>query len=47
LIILAQALMASPALVFIIVGGRTGPGFLPLRDASFFIDHVERVSPAT
>jgi glycosyltransferase involved in cell wall biosynthesis len=46
LIILAQALMASLALVFIIVGGRTGTGFLPLRDASFFIDHVERVSPA-
>ncbi len=46
LIILVQALMASLALVFIIVGGRTGTGFLPLRDASFFIDHVERVSPA-
>jgi hypothetical protein len=45
-VILAQALIASLALVFIIVGGRAATGFLPLRDASFFIDHVERVSPA-
>jgi hypothetical protein len=45
-VILAQALIASLALVFIIVGGRAATGFLPLRDASFFVDHVERVSPA-
>jgi glycosyltransferase involved in cell wall biosynthesis len=43
LVILAQALMASLALVFIIVGGRTATGFLPIRDASFFVDRVEEV----
>jgi hypothetical protein len=46
LIILAQALVAAIALVFIIVSGRTVTGFLPIRDASFFIDRVEQVSPA-
>ena len=45
LIVLAQALIVSLALVFIIVSGRAATGFLPLRDAEFFIDRVEQVRP--
>lgn len=42
-IVLAQALIVSLALVFIIVSGRAASGFIPLRDAAYFIDHVEQV----
>jgi len=42
-IVLAQALIVSLALVFIIVSGRAAPSFLPLRDAAYFIDRVEQV----
>lgn len=45
-IVLVQALMVSLALVFIIASGRTAAGFLPLRDAPFFVDRVEQVIPA-
>jgi hypothetical protein len=45
LIVLAQALIVSLALVFIIVSGRAAPAFLPIRDAPFFIDRAERVFP--
>ncbi len=45
LVILIQALVVSLALVFIIVAGRAAPSFLPIRDAPFFIDHVEKMSP--
>ena len=41
LIILAQALIVLLALVFIIISGRAGSSFVPIRDASLFIDHVE------
>jgi hypothetical protein len=44
LIVLAQALIVSLALVFIIVSGRGASGFLPIRDASYFIDRVEQVA---
>ena len=43
LIVVAQALIVSLALVFIIVNGRAVPSFLPIRDAAFFIDRVERI----
>lgn len=43
LIVLAQALIVSLALVFIIVNGRGNAGFLPIRDAIYFIDRVEPV----
>ena len=43
LIVVAQALIVSLALVFIIVNGRAVPSFLPIRDAIFFIDRVERI----
>lgn len=46
MIILAQALVVSIALVFIIISGRATPGFLPIRDAAWFIDRVEQVVPA-
>jgi hypothetical protein len=42
-----QLMIVSLALVFIIVSGRAGVSFLPIRDAAFFIDRVERVAPAT
>jgi hypothetical protein len=45
-IALVQLMIVSLALVFIIVSGRAGPSFLPIRDAAFFIDRVERVAPA-
>ena len=44
LIVLAQALIVSLALVFIIVNGRAMPTFLPIRDAAFFIERVEQVN---
>jgi glycosyltransferase involved in cell wall biosynthesis len=43
LIVVAQALIVSLALAFIIVNGRAVPSFLPIRDAAFFIDRVERL----
>ncbi|HEY7334899.1 MAG TPA: glycosyltransferase [Bryobacteraceae bacterium] len=46
LIVLAQALTVSLALVFIIVSGRAVPSFLPIRDAAFFIDRVEQIAAA-
>ncbi|HLH42744.1 MAG TPA: glycosyltransferase [Bryobacteraceae bacterium] len=46
LIVLVQTLMVSLALAFIIASGRTAAGFLPLRDALFFVDRVEQVIPA-
>jgi polyisoprenyl-phosphate glycosyltransferase len=46
LIVLAQALMISLALAFIIASGRAAAGFLPLRDAAVFVDRVEQVVPA-
>ncbi len=46
LIIMAQALSASLALVYVIVSGRAELSFLPIRDAGFFIESVEQVSPA-
>jgi glycosyltransferase involved in cell wall biosynthesis len=46
LIVLAQALIVSVALVFIIVSGRGTSSFLPIRDAAYFIDRVEQVVPA-
>lgn len=45
-IIMAQALIVSVALVFIIVSGRAAPSFIPIRDASLFADRVEIVVPA-
>jgi len=45
-IVLAQALIVSLALVFIIASGRTAAGFLPLRDAPLFVDRIEQVIPA-
>jgi hypothetical protein len=46
LIAVVQLMIVSLALVFIIVSGRAGASFLPIRDAVFFIDRVERVAPA-
>jgi len=43
LIVLAQALIVSLALVFIIVNGRGNSSFLPIRDAGYFIDRVDQV----
>jgi polyisoprenyl-phosphate glycosyltransferase len=45
LIIMAQALSASLALVYVIVSGRAELSFLPIRDAAYFIESVEQVSP--
>jgi hypothetical protein len=45
LIVAVQALMVSLALVFIIVSGRAAAGFLPIRDAGFYIERVEQVYP--
>ena len=43
LIVMAQALIVSLALVFIVVSGRAAPSFLPIRDAPYFVDRVEQV----
>jgi glycosyltransferase involved in cell wall biosynthesis len=43
LIVLAQALIVSLALVFIIVNGRGNSSFLPIRDAPYFVDRVDHV----
>jgi glycosyltransferase involved in cell wall biosynthesis len=45
LVILLQAVVASFLLVFIIVSLRTGAGFLPLRDAAYFVESVDQVWP--
>ena len=46
LIVLAQALIVSLALVFIIVNGRGNSSFLPIRDAEYFVDRVDQVMHA-
>jgi polyisoprenyl-phosphate glycosyltransferase len=46
LVILMQCVVASFLLVFTIVSSRTGAGFLPLRDAGYYIKAAEKVWPA-
>ena len=45
IVVLMQAMIVSLALVLIIVSGRAAGGFLPIRDAVYFIEGVEQVSP--
>ncbi|HEX5431150.1 MAG TPA: glycosyltransferase [Bryobacteraceae bacterium] len=46
LIILAQALIVSVALAFLIMNGRASQSFIPMRDAPLFAGRVEIVVPA-
>ncbi len=46
LVILMQSVVASFLLVFTIVSSRTGAGFLPLRDAGYYISSADKVWPA-
>ena len=43
LVILMQCVVASFLLVFTIVSSRTGAGFLPIRDAGYYIRSAEKV----
>lgn len=45
LILAAQALLGSFALVFVIISSRANMTFIPLRDAQHFVDRQERAFP--
>jgi hypothetical protein len=43
IVIFLQAFLMATVFVFITLQGRSGMGFLPIRDHAYFIDRVERI----